>query len=417
MRNAKKSSSGTERSVWVKVGAEFSNDMMSIRILESNMQEGWGSVTLKAYARQPGTEKLRKMKWIVLPEEEMPEELLGTWYYQYDKDGKAYYTFQEDGKVGYFSGGPNVDGYQLLDYAYSNGIIMISGHPDFGSRFEVKDGLLYPVTERELKGKPQKLAAGKVSRLKSITTGYAYPNEMESPGLILMDPSQDATNDMAVFFCVDKNPNIPIDAFFKIDISDPDVLEVAGYKAWNVYLRGKKAGTAELSFEMKQKNGKPNNPMEFTVAEGEKSLPDDLVGVYWALEGKANRLYVVFDRNGMLFILSEDSGSPFWSVDSYHYLYHDGYIQIGLDENGYNAPCIWFHVEEQNGETVLNCYGFQNTSGIYTRKPLVKGEAECLSGTYRFSDDGIPVRGDMTSWNDLWWYYRSNGHASDGPIE
>ena len=105
---------------------------------------------------------------------------------------------------------------------------MISGHPDFGSRFEVKDGLLYPVTERELKGKPQKLAAGKVSRMKSITTGYAYPNEMENPGLILMDPSQDATNDMDVFFCVDKNPNIPIDAFFKIDISDPDVLEVAG---------------------------------------------------------------------------------------------------------------------------------------------------------------------------------------------
>ena len=399
----------------MKCGETYEDDILSLTVTYLERNE---HISLHAVPHKPGSTTIKTTKWTVLPRQEMPAELLGTWSYRYNKNDKAYYTFQEDGKVGFFSGGPHVDGYELLNYAYSNGVITISEQKKLGLCFEIKDDLPFPISKWNLEEKPKKLATGKVSRLKNVSIDYEYPNEMDNPGLILMDSTPDALDDMAISFPVKKNPDIPIDAFFKINISDPDILEVAGYKAWNIYLRGKKAGTAELSVELKQRNGKPNNPLKFTVAEGKKSLPDDLVGVCWVREGKQGERSVIFGQNGMLFIIGPDEPkSPFLAVGSFHYLYYDGYIMVGLDADGRDASCHWFHVEEQNGETVLYCYGYRNTSGIYTREPLKKGQAECLSGTYKFSEDGIPVRENKTSWDSLWWYYRDGGHASDGPIK
>ena len=100
-------------------------------------------------------------------------------------------------------------------------------------------------------------------------------------------------------------------------------------------------------------------------------------------------------------------------VFSYHYLYHDGWIQIG-DNGMHDQPkCRWFHVEERDGEKVLSGYGFTNTFGIYRSQPLMQGNAQTLSGIYKFTKRGIPVKDGMLSWNRLWSYAFYQGYDSD----
>ncbi len=335
--------------------------------------------------------------------DEIPAELLGNWQFTFARpDGvQLYFIFHENGKVSFFdASGKNSDSYELLDYTYKYHRIKLSASKCYISEFHVKNGIPIPETGWELKGNPKKLADGKVSRLKSCSIEYVYSG-MENPGLILFDPSDDTAPNLTIDFTVKKNPKIPIDASLNFHISDPEVLEVARYAGWSVYLRGKKAGTVEVSVQPTRKNSKESNTLTFTVLEGEKNLPDDLVGVCWTIEKWGSKWNVVFDQKGRFISYIEYADQHYLYIRCGNYLYRDGMIQMS------DTEFRWFCVDNTEGRIQLHCYGTGDTGGTWTRENLLKGENKCQYDTYLFTEDGIPAVGNK-SWDELWEYYSKN---------
>ena len=94
------------------------------------------------------------------------------------------------------------------------------------------------------------------------------------------------------------------------------------------------------------------------------------------------------------------------------YLYLDGFIQLGdgglLDYRGFN-------VKEQDGVKYLyQCSANDNVRGSrWTCEALLTGEARCrYGGVFRFTEDGIPAHGAMST-EELVAYYRYNRYSDE----
>lgn len=383
-----------------EIGDILSDNYLTIQVVGKEMYDSdQGNVSLHIIPLKIGTSTLGGVNWRINPREEMPEELLGNWQINFSNGYSCLFFFRENGEAGFFiTSSKNSDSYELMNYSYYQGIIQISKQKLFISQFHVEDGIPIPDSGWEMKRKPVKLADSNVVRLQNCSIEYVYP-QMPNSGLILLDPDQDAAQTMAIDFTVKKKPSIPQNASLIFHINEPEILEVADYSGWSVYLHAKKAGTAEISVQPGFDNSKESNTLSFTVLEGQKSLPDDLVGVRWVHEAWGTRYNVIFDQKGTYIAYLEYPNASHLYVKSGSYLYRDGVIQME------DRQFRWFYADHSGDQNILNCYGTEETGGIWTSAKLMTGSAECINGTYLFTDEGAP-KVDTLTWDELCTRYR-----------
>ena len=374
----------------LKTGKTYGDETLTFELLWKDPMNA--RIGVREIPLQTGSTRVQGVPYTVLPREDMPEELLGTWKVEYKGGKPAYYTFHADGWAGCSYDGNQ---FEMLEYAYSDGKILLSGESAFHiDRFDVEDGIPVPVTDEAwnnpvLKAVPSKVPEKKVTELRTVTAFSCAARPQDSEIVLLADPGKNPVREMTAGLRIAGKEKNPMDACLQIIISDPEVLEYAGYANGILSVRGKKPGTAEVSVRSFAEDAESAGPITVTVAEGEKALPEELVGKRWTCENDRNlQPSVIFDGEGRYFLYIESKKAKEITVQSGWYLYRDGLIQLG----GAGSTAAWFTVKEDAGEISLECFSEGSFSGVWSRKELLTEKTKCLNGkNFVFNKYGIPV--------------------------
>ena len=240
-----------------------------------------------------------------------------------------------------------------------------------------------------------KRTSKKAKNMKSLKLTRFYPDQPNGDailaGLGYRQPGEYRPEGFPVALTF--KPDFPLNAALNFHISDPEVLEVLGYSYGNVFLRGKKAGTAQIYAEAADGTGVKSNTVEIRVLEGEASLPDEILNKRWDFVSDSYtwKSYLVFNATGQYYYFCENGSDLTCECGSYRYL--DGMIQT---DARYNKLLF---IEEIDGQTCLrSAHGigkenYLNTNasqGVFYPAELLTGRQSLDNGTYLFDKNGIP---------------------------
>ena len=420
----------------MKFGETLSNDYLSIQVTQIKDN---GEKRLRLIPRQSGETTLAGYTWTILPQTEFPEDLVGTWQISYEgKTGEndVFLVFHDDGTVGIFENNTKSVTFRMRSFAYSDGIIMLPGYATDNTYLYHKMSFVRGRLLREKLPDMSDIEAirkDEKSQLKSVDNLVLGENNIIHTLTLLVDHNDADPNPITYPISLWCNPMYQTDDSVTAVISDPDVLEVTNFDGWTISLRGKKAGTAEISFKTYTKPIKASRTMKVRVLDSDNTVPDDMIGCRWS-EPHHNQT-IIFNKDGRYIRYSEpDNRLNVWGG---YYLYHDGKVDfdkdveacfdvkiseqntgiIQLDNPVYNYYSNYYIVGsyEQDGETTkyltgnaLNSgHSFQDGWNYKEKNELQRGIQEGLFGQkFMFNEDGLPAYGDLST-EELWDYYCS----------
>ena len=420
----------------MKFGETLSNDYLSIQVTQIKDN---GEKRLRLIPKQSGETTLAGYTWTILPQSEFPEDLVGTWQISYEgKTGEndVFLVFHDDGTVGIFENNTKSVTFRMRSFAYSDGIIMLPGYATDNRYLYHKMSFVRGRLLREKLPDMSDIEAirkDEKSQLKSVDNLVLGENNIIHTLTLLVDHNDADPNPITYPISLWCNPMYQTDDSVTAVISDPDVLEVTNFDGWTISLRGKKAGTAEISFKTYTKPIKASRTMKVRVLDSDNTVPDDMIGCRWS-EPHHNQT-IIFNKDGRYIRYSEpDNRLNVWGG---YYLYHDGKVDfdkdveacfeakiseqntgiIQLDNPIYNYYSNYYIVGsyEQDGETTkyltgnaLNSgHSFQDGWNYKEKNELQRGIQEGLFGQkFMFNEDGLPAYGDLST-EELWDYYCS----------
>lgn len=378
------------------VGKKYSNDYLSVTVTSKRKDEH--NIYIHVKPHKAGLTTLEGVQWNILKRNKIPSELIGTWEFKLQDRGETlYYTFNKDGRV-YES-----DTESMKNFACGDGLIRFSSPLRYNRKMYLKDGKpLICIGDSQLYSSKM-LTDGKVQKLKSFSID-SFAGEKDGKLILLADTSGEITQEMAVPVNVWKNQSSVINGSLKAVSSDPDILASDAFYLGSAYIYGKKPGKAEVYLATYDKKPKTSNKLSFTVLEGKRTMPKKLTGKRWTHQANGETTSIIFDSKGRYFKYRESKLNEYMSINTGYYLYHDGIIQLDCHCWGLNL----FIVEKKNDKNVLNCLTHEvSVNGYWNAEKILTGKNKCISGTYVFNDEGIPMTNGIKSSDILWWQYRT----------